>query len=303
MVRRRAKMRLQRGTALLFAFIAACFSAEGPAADLPAVEGPKADIPTERRLPDRLELETLRILRHDPTAYCQGLFFEIDPATKSAVFYESCGRYGKSRIKKCDVATGRELAAAPLGERFFGEGLAAVGDRLYQLTWLEQACFVYDKKTFEPVKTFSYSGEGWGLTFDGENLIFSDGTSRIRFLDPATFKKRSERTVYFLDEKSGKKRPLGQINELEYIDGEIWANIYETTYIARIDPKSGKVIEFLNFANYVPKELVGDRDRVLNGIAWDPEHRRLYITGKDWPVLYELRIVNDPAAPVSEGEE
>lgn len=262
-----------------------------------------AEQPSERCLPDRLEFETLRVLRHDPTSYCQGLLFESDAKTKSDIFYESSGRYGKSRLKKCEVATGKTLSERPLGARFFAEGLAAVENRLYQLTWLERACFVYDKKSFELIETFAYDGEGWGLTYDGTNLILSDGTSRLRFLDPATFQKRDDLSVFYREKKSGgKKRALTQINELEYIEGEIWANIYGSTYIARIDPSSGEVIEFLNFANFVPKELVGDHDRVLNGIAWDNERRRLYLTGKDWPVLYELRITNDPVAPVAPAE-
>jgi glutamine cyclotransferase len=184
-------------------------------------------------------------------------------------------------------------------KQYFAEGLERVGDKIFQLTWQEGFCFVYDKTTFTLVEQFRYSGEGWGLTFDGEHLILSDGSATLRFFDPKTFKQKRKLDV--MDRESKTKKPIliKKLNELEFIRGEIWANVWQTTNIVRIDPKTGNVIGWIDCSGFVPEEYrkehagpVFERNNVLNGIAFDPATNRVFITGKNWSVLYELQIIN-----------
>lgn len=248
-----------------------------------------------RRFPKQIEWETIRTIRHATDAFCQGLFFERSSETGEDCFYESDGRYGVSALRLVRAADGRTLRTEKLNRRFFGEGLTVVGDKIYQLTWQEQTCLIYDKKTFRLMDQFRYRGEGWGLTFDGALLILSDGTARLRFFDPDTFSETGAVSVTYHHARTGEKRPLTGLNELEYINGEIWANIYQTPFVARIDPSTGEVIEFLNFKSLIPRGYENDSEQVLNGIAWNDEAETFYLTGKNWPVLYELRI-KQPAA-------
>jgi glutaminyl-peptide cyclotransferase len=222
--------------------------------------------------------EVIKAYPHDPEAYTQGLVFHQD------VLFESTGLNGRSSIRKVDLPTGKVLKKVDLAPQFFGEGLALLNGRAYQLTWQSQRGFIYDLTGFGLINTFSYTGEGWGLTHDGRSLIMSDGTPRIRFLNPDNF--AVERMINVSDGSM----PISQINELEYIKGEIYANIYMTERIARIDPQSGKVTAWINLSGLLSPE---DRTRpvdVLNGIAYDEARDRLFVTGKYWPKLFEIKL-------------
>lgn len=215
---------------------------------------------------------------HDRQAFTQGL------AMVDGVLYESTGLNGQSSVRIVDLDSGEVALRRDLAPRYFGEGLSPVGDTLVQLTWRAQVAFVYDRRTLEPVGQHAYPGEGWGLTFDGARLILSDGSDRLRFFDPQTFEMSGE--VAVRDEG----RPVTRLNELEFVDGEVLANVWQTDLIVRIDPASGRVIGRLDLAGLRPAEASG-RDDVLNGIAWDPVGRRLFVTGKRWPLLFEIRAL------------
>jgi glutamine cyclotransferase len=222
--------------------------------------------------------EVIKTYPHDPEAYTQGLVFHED------VLFESTGLNGRSSIRKVDLLTGKVLKKVDVAPQFFGEGLALMNGRAYQLTWQSQRGFIYDLAEFGLINTFSYTGEGWGLTHDGRSLIMSDGTPRIRFLDPKTF--AVERVINVADGSM----PISQINELEYIKGEIYANIYMTDRIVRIDPQSGKVTAWINLSGLLPPEDRRQPDGVLNGIAYDEARDRLFVTGKLWPKLFEIKL-------------
>lgn len=213
---------------------------------------------------------------HDVTAYTQGLVWA------DSVLYESTGRYAHSELRRVDLATGQVLARHTLGGDRFGEGLAVLGGRLYQLTWESQVAYVYDAATLAPLDSFSYAGQGWGLATDGTVLWMSDGSDSLRLLDPATFA-----TTRVVKVRLG-GRPVVRINELEWVDGTILANVYETDRIVRIDPATGEVTRSYDFA-----ELYPDRPPevdVLNGIATSPVAGELLITGKLWPTMYRVRL-------------
>lgn len=220
-------------------------------------------------------IEVVATYPHDPQAFTQGLVYE------DGYLFEGTGRNGESSLRRVDLATGEVLQRSNLGARYFGEGITILGDRIYQLTWQSHIGFVYDRESFRQLQTFFLPGEGWGLTHDGNQLIVSDGTPVLRFLDPETFKE--ERRVVVTE--AG--RPLARLNELEYIDGEVWANVWYTDYIVRIDPASGVVTGKLDLSGLHQGR---EPDAVLNGIAWDAESRRLFVTGKLWPALYEIRL-------------
>lgn len=240
----------------------------------------------------QLNLKVVGSYPHDTNAFTQGLVFE------DGFLYEGTGQYGESTLRKVDPTSGKVLKQISFPKQFFGEGIEIVGDRIYQLTWQEGYCFVFDKSTFKLVEQFRYSGEGWGLAYDGEQLILSDGTSTLRFMDPKTFKQKGKIQVTDRDPKTNKQILIKNINELEFVRGELWANIWQSTRIARIDPKSGKIIGWIDGSGFVPEELKNElngptwkRDRVLNGIAFDAEKNRVFLTGKNWPILYEIEIV------------
>lgn len=223
-------------------------------------------------------VEVVASYPHDPAAFTQGL------AIENGRLYESTGQYGASSLRRVDLASGQVERLAPLARNYFGEGLAIAGGRIYQLTWQSRTGFVYDLETFEPLERFQYAGEGWGITFDGTLLILSDGTSTLRFLDPATFDV--VRRVPVQDEQG---RPVTRINELEFIDGEVWANIWYDDRIARISPDDGRVLGWLDLAHVYPA-AERSREQVLNGIAYDRDADRIFVTGKNWPRLYEIEI-------------
>jgi glutamine cyclotransferase len=239
-----------------------------------------------------LVFQTVAKYPHDNKAFTQGLFFD------DGFLYESTGGYGTSTLRKVESATGTVAVKVEIPKKYFAEGLELIGNKIFQLTWQEGCCFVYDKATLNYLHSFQYSGEGWGLTFNGEHLILSDGSATLRFFDPKTFKQKRKLDVLDRDAKTKKSVPVKKLNELEFIRGEIWANVWQTAKVVRIDPKTGDVIGWIDFSDFVPEELrqehfgpVWERNSVLNGIAFDPKTNRIYITGKNWSVLYELKIV------------
>ena len=261
---------------------------------------PEPDAATEREFPARFDLRLTKRRARSTDSYTQGLVFEVDSETGREILYESGGQYGKSILRKIDLESGKILQEYRFSKRYFAEGIAVVDDRIFALTWKERVCFVFDKKTFEILAEFRYYGEGWGLAFDAETqtLAMSDGTSKIRVLDAKTFERRRAFDVFYLD-ANGKKRKLVNLNELEFVNGELWANVYQTNKIVRIDPASGRVLQAIDFSQIVPNSLRGSWDYVLNGIAFDGAKKRLFITGKCWPTLFEFSAIPDKTAAKS----
>ncbi|HSE22470.1 MAG TPA: glutaminyl-peptide cyclotransferase [Pyrinomonadaceae bacterium] len=222
--------------------------------------------------------EIIHTYPHDPDAYTQGLIFD------NGQLLESTGRNGKSSLRQVELQTGKVLQQVVVPEEYFAEGIALLGEKIYQLTWQHQLCFVYDHQTFKKLGQLSYDGEGWGLTTDGHSLILSDGTSRLRFLSPDNL--NVTRTLEVLDGQE----PVTELNELEYIKGQIYANVWHKQRIAIIDPKSGKVTGWLNLDGLLSPNEVADEEGVLNGIAYDEKTDRLFVTGKLWPKLFEIRV-------------
>ena len=218
---------------------------------------------------------------HDVGAFTEGLFF------RDGQLFESTGFEGRSSIRRVDLATGRVLQERPLDARYFGEGITSLGDRLYQLTWRGQVGFVYDLQTFAPRGEFHYEGEGWALTTDGRRLYMSDGTPDIRILDPATLAETGRIHV------TAAGAPLPNLNELEWVRGEIFANVWMTDRIARIDPATGTVRGWIDLSGLLGaphgEGRFGEPD-VLNGVAYDAKGDRLFVTGKNWPWLYEIKL-------------
>ncbi|MGL6225427.1 MAG: glutaminyl-peptide cyclotransferase [Thermoguttaceae bacterium] len=235
-------------------------------------------------------LKTIAVHPHDSTAFTQGLFFHND------CLYESTGHYGRSSLRKVDIKTGKVLQSVPIKAEFFGEGIEQVGDEIFMLTWKEGICFVFDRETMTFRRSLRYSGEGWGLTFNGKYLIVGDGTPVLRFYDPSDFSPKKQ-VIVFEGESAAKGRKIANLNELEMVDGELWANVWHTSKIVRINPESGQVLGWIDCSNFIPKEIRDNEqnpriaERVLNGIAYDRETKRLFITGKEWSVLYELQLI------------
>jgi glutamine cyclotransferase len=289
---------MPRTTLALLALIAfgACRQADSAPPDSTAVplelrqQSTNADAtPPAIPLSDATPLHVARAVKrwpHDTMAYTQGLLADGDQ------LLESTGIKGRSGVRDVDRATGRVLRQFDLESTQFGEGLAELHGRLYQLTWTSGKGIVYDARTLAPIDSFTYSGEGWGLASDGTWLYLSDGTSTIRVIDPTTF--RVVRTIRVLEAES----PVWMINELEWVRGELWANIYETDYIARIDPLTGNVLGWIDLNRVLsPGEQshVKTRGGVANGIAYDSVSRRVFVTGKYWPYVVQLDSV--PVTP------
>ncbi len=220
---------------------------------------------------------------HSTANYTEG-FFYLD-----GMFYEGTGRNGQSALIVTDSRTGQVLQRKDLPKEYFGEGIVEFGSNLYQWTWTSHVCFVYDRFSMQPVKQLTYAGEGWGMARTEKEIITSDGSSTLRFRDPKTF--RETRHIVVKDE--GKAVQL--LNELEFIKGEIYANVWHTDRIARISPRDGRVIAWIDLTGLLPKEQMVDAESVLNGIAYDPQHDRLFVTGKQWPAIFEIRLVAKPA--------
>jgi glutaminyl-peptide cyclotransferase len=216
---------------------------------------------------------------HDPKAYTQGLQY------LNGTLYEGTGLNGESSIRKVNLTTGAVLKIQPVSAFYFGEGITVLGNRLFELTWQNGVAFVYDANTFQSMDSFHYTGEGWGLTYDGKRLVMSDGTNALRFLDPVTFRELSRIPV-----RDG-SRPIAELNELEYIDGEVWANVYQTDRVARIDPRTGQVNSWVDFAGLLKQSDRTPETDVLNGIAYDAQGKRIFVTGKRWPKLFQIQVV------------
>ncbi|MEM7346838.1 MAG: glutaminyl-peptide cyclotransferase [Chloroflexota bacterium] len=216
---------------------------------------------------------------HDPAAFTQGLIFEDN------IFYEGTGLRGQSSLRKVDPESGQVLQIRPIADQYFGEGITIFEDRLIQLTWQARVGFVYNKDTFEPLQQFSYPTEGWGLTHDGERLIMSDGTANLYFLDPISLAEIGR--VEVQDDQG----PVVRLNELEYINGEVYANIWQTDFIVRIIPETGQVVGKIDLSGLLSPEDITQPVDVLNGIAYDAENDRLFVTGKLWPKLFEIELV------------
>jgi glutamine cyclotransferase len=221
---------------------------------------------------------------HDSSAFTQGLIY-VD-----GFLYESTGIAGRSSVRKVDLETGRSVQQYAVLPEYFAEGLTAWGSTLVQLTYRTQTGFVYDRATLKVKSSFPYSGEGWGLTHDGRRLILSDGTSTLRFLDPVTFREAGSLVV------RDRGQPVRDLNELEYVRGEIYANVWHTDRIARISPTTGDVLGWIDLRNLlkpgdIPPSTPMANEAVLNGIAYDSARDRLFVTGKLWPKLFEVRIV------------
>lgn len=222
--------------------------------------------------------QVVRSYPHDREAFTQGLIF------RDGVFYEGTGLNGRSGIRKVKVETGEVLQTAPLAAEYFGEGITDWKGQIVQITWQSEVGFVYDLKTFQQTRRWTYAGEGWGLTHDDTRLIMSDGSSALRFIDPATLKETGRITV----RDAGK--PVDRLNELEYVKGEIFANVWQTDRVARISPADGRVTGWIDLSGLLtPAERTGTD--VLNGIAYDRAGDRLFVTGKLWPRVFEIKLV------------
>lgn len=241
-------------------------------------QAPKSIPPALSKAP-RHSYTVVRSFPHDPTAFTQGL--EIF----NGVLYESTGLKGRSAVRKIELETGKVLQEERLHPQYFGEGITVSQGKLFQLTWQDRVGVVYDARTLKVVRNFSYFGEGWGLTHDSLGLIMSDGTSTLRFLELTRFQERRRLKV------ADGGVPIERLNELEWVRGEIWANVWETDYIVRISPTDGRVLGWIDLRGLLAG-VAGKRapEAVLNGIAYDPKTTRLFVTGKLWPRLFEIQI-------------
>jgi glutamine cyclotransferase len=231
--------------------------------------------------PEIYSYQILNTYPHDTTSYTQGLEYH------DGRFLESTGENGQSTLRWVDLKTGKAIKKIDIDQQYFGEGSTLIGNKVVMLTWQNNMGFVYDAATFKQLSTFPYqnSREGWGLTFDGNQLLKSDGTNRIWFLNKESIKE--ERYIEVFDDKG----QVDQLNELEYIDGKLYSNVYQTNKIAIIDPKSGAVESYIDATGILPKSDTYMNTDVLNGIAWDKQGKRLFITGKKWDKLFEIKMV------------
>jgi len=228
--------------------------------------------------PPEYTYQVVNVFPHDPAAFTQGFVY------KDGYFYEGTGLNGKSSLRKVRVTTGEVVQRADLAQEFFGEGIAVVGDEVLQLTWTGEVGFVYSLRDFRFLRQFSYKGEGWGLAGRGSEVYMSDGTDEIRVLDGRTF--REKRRIRVRDGK----RPVTELNELEIVEGEIYANIWQTDRIARISPLTGRVTGWIDLTGLLDARYRQNPDAVLNGIAYDAVKKRLFVTGKLWPKVFEIRL-------------
>ncbi len=221
----------------------------------------------------------VNVYPHDSAAFTQGLIYQ------DGLLWESTGQYGTSSLRKVELKTGKVLKLIPVPREYFAEGMTVCHNKVFQLTWQNNKGFIYDPTDFNKLGEFRYDGEGWGLTHDADSLIMSDGTNQLRFIDPETFAVRRTVSVF----ENG--QPLNELNELEYVKGEIFANVWQTDRVVRIDPRDGRLTGTIDLSGLLPG---ADRDAetdVLNGIAYDEHGDRLFVTGKNWPKLFEIRLV------------
>lgn len=231
--------------------------------------------------PVKYTYDILKIYAHDPKAYTQGLLYQ------DGYMYEGTGQYGESSIRKIDMKTGNILSVLNIDNQLFGEGITIYKDKIYQITWRSGKGFIYDLKTFTLESTFKYNSEGWGITTAGDHLIMSDGTNKLYHIAPSDFNILKEVEVY------DHKGEVTQLNELEYVDGLVWANVWLTNRIIAIDPETGVVKAELDMSDLLSpaeKAKINDKDDVLNGIAFNPEKKTFYLTGKRWPKMFEIKM-------------
>ena len=242
---------------------------------------PSVPQPTETASGLSIPIYTYEVINswpHDPDAFTQGLVFH------EGKLYESTGHFGTSTLRKLDLKKNEILKKIPVSAECFAEGIAIYQGKIYQLTWTEHKAFVYDLKSFHLESELAYEGEGWGLTHDDHQLIMSDGTNQIRFVDPVTFK--TTRTISVVENGV----PVMELNELEYIKGEIYANVWKSDRIARIDPHDGRLLGWIDLTGLYPIADRPNSEDVLNGIAYDEKDDRLLVTGKRWPKIFEIRL-------------
>lgn len=238
-----------------------------------------ASVPGYSKTVPEYAYKIIHVYPHDRTAFTQGLEY------RGGFLYEGTGLYGQSTLRKEDLATGKVLKELALAPQLFGEGITVLNEHIVQLTWQSHIGFVYDQSTFRLLKNFSYPGEGWGLANDGRTIYMSDGTAQIRYLDPATLQELKRITVHDGD------TPIENLNELEWVRGELYANVWQTNRIARIDPKNGTVVGWIDLSGLLTQEELESGVGVLNGIAYDSAKDRLFVTGKLWPKLFQIRVV------------
>jgi glutamine cyclotransferase len=225
---------------------------------------------------------------HSTESYTEGFFY------RDGMFYEGTGLAGHSKLLVTQPETGKVLQSLDLAPEYFGEGIVDWGPNLYEWTWQSHVGFIYDRFSLRKVREFTYTGEGWGMTRTATQIVTSDGSSTLRFRDPETFKE-----VRHIDVKDG-KQAVEQLNELEYIKGEIYANVWHLDRIARISPQDGHVIAWINLTGILPDDQKINAESVLNGIAYDVQHDRLFVTGKQWPTIFEIKVV-EPSHPKPHG--
>ena len=255
--------------ASLLGLVLACSSGSGQAQ--PRVR-PASDAP-------RFSFRVVKAYPHDATAFTQGLVFS------DGIFYESTGLLGHSTLRKVTPETGAVIQQVAVEDRYFAEGLAMVGDELVQLTWQSRVGFVYDKASLKRLRSFRYSTEGWGIASDGRRLVMSDGSARLFFLDP-----KSQGLLRTLRVFDGEKE-VPSLNELEFVKGELWANVWLTDQIVRINPDTGRVTGWIDLTGLLRPEARGPEGDVLNGIAWDAAHDRIFVTGKKWPWVFHIELI------------
>ena len=221
-------------------------------------------------------------LPHQASSYTEGFFF------RDGLFYEGTGLTGHSSLLVDDPASGKTQQRIDLDPQYFGEGIVDWGPNVYEWTWKSHLCFVYDRFSLRPIRQFSYEGEGWGMTHDAKNIITSDGSSTLSFRDPATFQ-----VVRRISVQDGKDS-ISQLNELEYVRGEIYANVWHSDRIARISPRTGRVVGWIDLTGILPASQRIDSESVLNGIAYDASQDRLFVTGKQWPTIFEIKLLLRP---------
>ncbi len=270
---------------ILVLFALMLFSCNGTPQPNTSVKTPTSPVPVTAKKPTLSSYEIVKEYKHDKKAFTQGLVFH------NGFLYESTGQYDESTLRKVELETGKVLQKHRVPNDYFAEGMTILNGKIYQLTWKSGLSFVYNIEDFKLLKEARYNGDGWGLTHDGENLFLSDGTFIIRVIDPKTFKVI--RTISVMNEDG---KPLMQLNELEYIKGEIWANVWHSetigkpNHIARIDPKDGKLLGWINLDNISPKDSGKNYENSLNGIAYDKKGDRIFVTGKNWKKLFEIKL-------------
>ena len=255
------------------------FLLAAPASLLPAQVSQKA--PMQR--PREYTFKIVRTLPHDIGAYTQGLVY------RDGFLYEGTGLNGRSSLRKVRLETGEIIQQRELPREYFGEGIVLIRNEVVQLTWKSEVGFIYDASDFRLLRQFSYSGEGWGLATDGRVVFMSDGTPEIRVLDLDTLKEKRRFTV-----RDG-SLPVTRLNELEWVEGELFANVWQTDRIARISPATGKVVAWIDLSGILSPIYRREGDAVLNGIAYDAKQKRLFVTGKLWPSIFEIKLVPKPA--------